>query len=265
METEHTLLPLTVAIVGSGNVATHLYHAFTSAARSGKDIPGATIDERQCFYLINPRTPENLPEHFDVVIISVKDDAIAEVAEKMKERCTVMAHTSGSVPMTVLGNMAKHTGVFYPLQTFTKGVQLNYSEIPFFIEGDTPETEKILIGLASQISENVSLADSSARKRLHLASVFACNFTNRLIGISREILSESGIDYNVMLPLLKQTLSKLDHLTPEEAQTGPAARKDYKVMQSHLQMLSEQPDIQALYRNMSRQIMDVSCKKSITQ
>ena len=132
------------------------------------------------------------------------------------------------------------------------------SNIPrslFFIEGNDSTTELKLKGLAHLISDNIISADSADRKRLHLASVFACNFTNRLMGIAKEILSESGIDFRVMLPLLRQTISKLDNMTPEEAQTGPAVRNDFGVMDAHIKMLEGDQELQQLYRIFSNQII----------
>lgn len=231
----------TVAIIGSGNVASHLVKAF-----SGK------INVVQ----INPHTLENLPEATDIALISVKDSAIESVAQHINHRAKVIAHTSGSVPLSSLERNAQMTGVFYPLQTFTKNVHLNYKEIPFFIEGNTPETESLLSDLAHLISSEIHHADSEDRKRLHLASVFACNFTNCLIGASQKILEESGIDFRVMLPLLRQTLNKLNTLSPAQAQTGPAVRKDYPVMDAHMKMLEKNPMLQTIYKDISSQIIN---------
>lgn len=231
----------TLIIVGTGNVAFHLEKAF------------APFFHVKC---INPHTLEGLPHFSDIIILSVKDSVIGEVADKLKSKCTLIAHTSGSVPIDVLNGVASHYGVFYPLQTFTKSVALDYSEIPFFIEGNSEETTAELIRLGRMLSQTIYVADSEKRKKLHLASVFACNFTNRLMGIAQEILSEADIDFRVVLPLMRQTLQKLSELSPAEAQTGPAVRKDYGIIESHLHMLEKQPELQELYKNMSRQIIN---------
>lgn len=234
-----------IAIIGSGNVATHLAKAFENKA----DVT-----------LVNPHTPEEIPHRCDIAIICVKDSMIQQVAQKLSGRASILAHTSGSIPMDALAGCAEMTGVFYPLQTFTKDVDLDYSEIPVFIEGDTPEAVETLSALAASVFGSVAEADSEARKRLHLASVFACNFTNALLGISSDILAGSGLDFSVMLPLIRQTIGKLSSLSPAEAQTGPAVREDWNVMQKHLQMLSPTPDIQSAYRILSSLI--ISRKKN---
>lgn len=228
-----------IAIVGRGNVATHLFKALEGKA----DI-----------HMVNPHTLEGMPEHVDIAIISVKDDVVAEMAERIKGRAGIVAHTSGSCPLDCLKGSAPSTGVFYPMQTFTKGVDLDYSEIPFFIEGSDEKTEKKLMDLARLISGNVRKADSIGRRQLHLAAVFACNFTNRMMGIADEILKEHGMDYTVMLPLLKQTMEKLSSIPPGEAQTGPAVRGDMGVMQAHLKMLEDKPELRDIYKLISRNI-----------
>lgn len=237
---------LNISIVGSGNVATHLAKAF-----SGK----ASVS------LVNPHTLEGLPEKSELVIISVKDDAIKEVAAKLKGRAEIVAHTSGSVAMSALEGCAQHIGVFYPLQTFSKNVSLNYKEIPFFIEGSDDTSIRVLTSAARLISEHVMPADSAIRKKLHIAAVFACNFTNSLAGIADELLQEDGLDYKVMLPLLRQTVDKLSSLSPAEAQTGPAVRGDKTVMDAHLKMLEGNDTLSEIYRTLSARISSVAtCK-----
>lgn len=231
-----------MAIIGSGNVATHL-----CTALNGK------VELHQ----VNPRSLEGMPGYADIVVISVKDTVIEKVAKKIPGNFNIVCHTSGSVPMSVLTGCGKEHGVFYPLQTFTKGVSLDYSEIPFFIEGSSPATVTALTELAKKISDNMREADSASRKALHLASVFACNFSNCLVGIADDLLRENGMDYRVLLPLLKQTVTKLDRLSPSEAQTGPAARLDFPVINSHVEMLRNKglDNLAEIYEDLSAEII----------
>lgn len=235
----------TISIIGTGNVASHLYKAFSKNTQNGIDVR-----------IINSRSLEGLPPISDLILISVKDDVIHETAQNLKGRGKVIAHTSGSVDMNVLKGCSDHIGVFYPLQTFSKGKELNYSEIPFFIEGNDPETIKLLEEYARCISDHVKPADSETRKILHIAAVFSCNFSNHLVTIADKLLREKGMDYKILLPLLKETVRKLEELPPDEAQTGPAVRKDLKILSSHEQMLSCQPDLAKIYRQLSDSIMN---------
>lgn len=225
-----------IAIIGRGNVASHLYKA---------------LEDKTEVCLVNPRTLENLPKDPEIILISVSDNAIEEVLAKLPDVKSIIAHTAGSIPLNILHSKSENIGVIYPLQTFTKDVALNYSEIPVLIEGSTPEVTETLKNLAFLFSKNVKEIDSEIRKRLHLASVFICNFTNCLAGISKEILMDANMEFSVLMPLLKQTVNKLENLTPEEAQTGPAVRGDDKVIQSHLKLLKEKPKIKELYSLMS--------------
>lgn len=229
-----------ISIIGRGNVAFHLSKAF------------ANNHELHC---VNPHTLEGLPDNSDIVIIAVKDDAIGEVASKLRGRALCIAHTSGSVAMNILEGCAAHTGVIYPLQTFSKEKALNYEEIPFFIEGSDETAENLLSGVALSISGSVRKADSSQRELIHIAAVFACNFVNHLIGIANEILAEGDMDYKLLLPLIKETIDKLNILPPHEAQTGPAARKDMGIVGSHIDKLNYKPDLRQIYSLLSERIM----------
>lgn len=226
-----------ISIIGRGNVATHLYKAFKDKV----DV-----------IMVNPHSLEEIDYKSELILISVTDNAIKEVAGNLKPSNALIAHTSGSIPLKELEGVSDNIGVFYPLQTFTKGVDLDYSQIPVFIEASSQENIEKLRFYASLFSNSVAFADSGARKKLHLASVFACNFTNALAGIAQNILKDTGIEFKTMLPLLKQTINKLDSLSPKEAQTGPAARGDSKVIESHLEMLKDSPHLYQLYDILSK-------------
>lgn len=230
-----------VNIVGRGNVATHLCKALSDKC------------EVNC---VNPHTLEGLNQYADFIIISVKDEAISEVASQLTNCRGIVAHTSGSTPMSVLKEFSSNGyGVFYPMQTFSKDVDLCYQEIPFFIEGSDENTTNQLSRLAGLISENVEKADSEKRRCLHLASVFACNFVNHLWTLSSEILEESDIDFNLLLPLIKETTRKLSRTTPFAGQTGPAIRNDEDIMKLQRESLSDKPDLLEIYEKISESII----------
>lgn len=230
-----------ISIVGKGNVATHLYEAFKNKV----DV-----------VMVNPHTLEDLPTHSDIIIVCVSDNAIEEVASRLPQSNAIVVHTSGSMPMDILQSHTKFYGVMYPLQTFTKGVFLNYEEIPVFIEGMNDNVMKKLKTIAALFSKDIREADSVSRLKLHIASVFACNFINALARISKDLMDESGIDFSALKPLMKQTINKLDVLSPKEAQTGPAVRGDSMVINQHLEMLSSRPEIQNLYQQLTDIIQD---------
>lgn len=235
-----------INIIGRGNVATHLQKAFADKA---------TVN------LVNPHTFDTFDPDAEVSLISVSDNAIADVAAAIPLTTGIIAHTSGSTPIDVLKSRSEKTGVFYPLQTFTKDSTLQYSTIPFFIEGSDTDTERRLIELAAMISNNVSTADSEKRKALHVASVFACNFANHMWTIAEKILKKNGMSYDVILPLLSETLRKTKILSPFDAQTGPAVRQDSNTLDAHIKFLETDKELCNLYSLLSSSIISSHMKE----
>lgn len=223
-----------IAIIGAGNVASHLAPAFDSVGRVCQ-IMSRRIDNasalasrlRQC-------TPidslSQLDPNLDFYIIAAADDAIGTIAEAMPPVSGIVAHTSGSIPLQPLQKATPHCGVLYPLQTFSKTAAVDVAEVPMFVEGATPRATEALTSLAKSISHTVHHADSALRARLHLAAVFGCNFANNLWAIANDILRDASLDLSVLAPLLRATLDKALTMNPAKAQTGPAARRDFSVI-----------------------------------
>jgi predicted short-subunit dehydrogenase-like oxidoreductase (DUF2520 family) len=182
----------------------------------------------------------------DLCILSVKDDSIAELTQKINLGKALIVHTSGSVPMDILRFSSEKYGVLYPLQTILRERKLTIHEIPFFVEASDPATEKTLLAFARSISSRVFILNSLKRKQIHLAAVMASNFSNHLFVISKEILEKAGLPFDILEPLMIETLSKAFETGPEKAQTGPAKRGDRKIWEEHLDML-DRSDWKQLY------------------
>ncbi len=235
-----------INIIGRGNVATHLYKALSDFEVN----------------MINPHTLDGLDRNADVIIISVKDDAISEVSDRIGSTNAIVAHTSGSTSIDVLQMEDRKYGVFYPLQTFSKNIELDYTKIPFFIEGVDIKTECILKEIAGHISNHVYTADSHKRKIIHIASVFSCNFVNHLWGVANEILQEEGLPFSVITPLIEESVRKAEVSgNPYSVQTGPAIRNDINIMSTHLSMLDKYPELQEIYSILSKSIQRTSKSK----
>ena len=211
-----------IAIIGGGNVATHLYRAFSVS------------NECDMCLMVSSRTLEGLPEDADIYLIAVSD-----VAGRIPLVEGIVAHTSGSVGIEAIGNRHCNKGVFYPLQTFTKDSALDYADVPVFVEGSDGAVAEILVKAASVFSDHVLEADSGLRRRLHVAAVFACNFTNRLFGIAEGIMGDAGLDFRLLLPLIRQSIAKLETMSPAEA---------------HLEMLKSKPELCEIYGLLSDSI-----------
>lgn len=242
-----------IVILGSGNVSYHLTKAFTEKNISIAQIFGRNEADLQAIsqkFLIPFSTKEI--EDADLYIIAVNDDAVSNLSKKIvKENCLV-AHTSGSLPKEILnGNFRKAS--FYPLQTFSKYKDLDYSEIPFFVEAENSDDFETLKNLALKISKNVMRSDYEKRKYIHLTAVFACNFVNHLYARAKEISDSQAIPFQYFLPLIKETTSKIEKIEPKLAQTGPAIRNDEKVLQLHEDLIKDEEHLK-IYQMMNESI-----------
>ena len=210
-----------IALIGRGRVATHMGKALLKAGHKVVSV--------------NSRTLAELPQDADVYIIAVKDSALQEVISKVTKgrEGQLFLHTAGSMPLSVFEGYADNAGVLYPMQTFSMDREVDFREIPLFIEGADPRIRAVADSLSAHVYE-LSTAD---RKYLHLAAVFACNFANHCYTLAADVLQKKGLPFDVMLPLVDETARKVHELHPTEAQTGPAVRGDQNVMQAQAALL----------------------------
>lgn len=248
-------------IIGAGNVASALAPALEIAGLEISQIWSRNPDNaaRLASTLKIPAQPiadlSQIRQGEDLYLVSVTDDAIRPIAQRMKGFGGLWAHTSGSVDADVLSDITDTYGVFYPLQTFTRGITVEMSEVPLYIEGSDAASRQSLLEIAGRISRRVSLADSSRRRRLHAAAVFACNFVNYMWSVADDILREEGDDISVLFPLIEETMRKMEATgDPAAVQTGPARRNDKGVMDGHTRLLS--PEHSELYRTVSEKIIN---------
>lgn len=254
-------------MIGAGNVATHLAKAFTKAGHEVAEVVSRTMPSAaELAQKVGCKacTTEDFKDNgSDLYVISVKDDAVAEVAQKLipQTPASMWAHTAGSLSMEVLygtdGTLRERfpslrIGVFYPMQTFSKDNPVDFNKVSLFIESNTCNEE--LTQLARSISPRVYQLDSIGRRRLHLAAVFACNFVNHCYAISEELLSEMSLPFEVILPLIDETARKVHQLPPRKAQTGPAVRGDQEIIRRQMQLLKDKTAWQEIYQLMTENI-----------
>nr|WP_199001532.1 Rossmann-like and DUF2520 domain-containing protein [Flavobacterium sp. ASV13] len=230
-----------ITLIGSGNVAQHLIKAFAKSelveivqvyARK-KETLASLVDFDK---IINDF--EDLKEA-DIYIIAVSDKAISEVAKKLPFQNRVVVHTSGAASLDVLDSKNRK-GVFYPLQTFSKNKEIDFSTIPMCLEAENTFDFRVLESLAKSISNAVYPINSNQRKALHVAAVFVNNFTNHLYQIGQEICQEHQVPFDVLKPLIQETSEKIKTLNPVDAQTGPAKRHDTTTIEAHLDYLTNE-------------------------
>lgn len=237
-----------VTLVGQGNVSHHLAKAFQSS--KGVDLV-AVSDSRKKIH-------ERILEQTEICIIAVSDKAIGAVSEKLGNTVRLVVHTSGSVALNELHHDRR--GVFYPLQTFSRNRAVDFSKIPICIEASHKDDVLLLTRLARSISTDVQNVTSSQRKSLHLAAVFANNFTNHLYHIASELCVENGLSFDLLKPLILETAQKVCSLTPFDAQTGPARREDSTTISGHMELLRDS-GARKIYNQMSNSIQKTYGKK----
>lgn len=192
-----------------------------------------------------------------IYIACVADEALPAIAARVAsaDEDKIFLHTAGSVSMDVWRDAgAGHYGILYPLQTFSKERAVDMRRVSLFVEASDEATLQATELLARSLSDKVYRADSVVRAQLHIAAVFACNFTNAMYGVAHQLLGKHQLPFDVLLPLIDETAAKVHILTPHEAQTGPAVRGDREVMQRHLDALAQMPELQHLYEQISRLI-----------
>ena len=251
---------MNVIMIGAGNVATQMALRLKEKGYAPLQVWSRTEESAKMLAEQTGSEPvtdfEDIRTDADVYIISVKDDALQDVAEKLgrKPRRGIVIHTAGSMAMDILEKSCRHYGVIYPMQTFTKAKSVDFGRIPCFIEASDAEALKTIKELAGILSDHVYEMSSEERQWLHVAAVFACNFANCCFGMADDILRRHGLDFGVMLPLVEETVSKLHTLKPADAQTGPARRKDMNVINKHIGMLENTAE-KDVYRMISELIM----------
>lgn len=246
-----------IVFIGAGNLATRLSLAMQRVGMQiGQVYSHTEASARQLATRLGcPWTNDlsALQEDGDLYVFSLKDTVLSDVISKVKPNNGMWVHTAGSMPMSIFEGYAQRFGVLYPLQTFSKGRNVNFDVIPIFLEANTDKNADFLKNIASALSENVRFMSSEKRRSLHLAAVFACNFTNHIYTLSYKLLENESIPADVLLPLIDETVSKIHSMPPAAAQTGPAIRYDENVINKHLAMLDD-PDMQAIYRLLSQSI-----------
>lgn len=245
---------ISITITGTGNVASHLYKAFKVSPQvevlqvQGREKPGFCTEDEFAFL-----GSDTIPDA-EVHLLAVSDRAIATVAQVFTGKTGLVAHTSGNTALDALPKDLRR-GVFYPLQSFTTGRELDFTTIPICIEADRANDLNLLKRLASVISGEVVSMDTQHRQELHLAAVFVSNFTNHLYYLGERLCIQNGVSPKLLLPLIQETAAKVAHISPMEAQTGPARRNDKATLEIQSRSLGK-GTIKEIYDLISRSIIE---------
>ena len=251
-----------ISVIGSGNVAWHIAPALENCGIAVGEVysRNPANADKLVKRLYNARRKDNLDftdSSSELFLICVSDNAIEDISrEIVLPDHAALVHTSGSVSIDVLSfSAALNLGVFYPLQTFSKDLKISFKSIPILVEATDSSTEGKLLKIGKELSKKVVVAKSEDRKIIHLAAVFASNFTNHMLTRAKGIVEERNFDFELLKPLIAETLNKSLNIGPESAQTGPARREDFNILEEHMQLLEDE-DLRQIYKLISQDIIN---------
>ncbi len=246
-------------MIGSGNVATVLgrliinnNHQVTQVI--SRDIENAKLLAQELgasYDDFNARPDSNA----DIFILAIADQALEHFFTGLGMGDKLVVHTAGSVSIDILKKFSSRYGILYPLQSLRKEMSI-IPPIPFLIDGNTDEVTKCIEDFATTISHSVKRAADDERLKLHAAAVIVSNFTNHLYTIAEDFCQKENIDFNLLKPLLLETASRVQHISPSKVQTGPAVRKDILTMDKHLRIFAAHPRLRTMYLRLTDSIMN---------
>ena len=255
---------MNITLIGAGNLATQLGIAAREAGHAiiqvySHTLCNATALAEQCGAQAIDSLSQ-LSDTADIYVVAVKDAVLADV---VSEACRgreekVFAHTAGSMPIDIFNGQARHYGVLYPMQTFSKQRKVDFSLIPVFTEYNDAKANSLITALANSLSDKVTALSSADRRHLHLAAVFACNFANHCFSLAADVMERHGMTFDMLLPLIDETVEKVHEMHPLRAQTGPAIRYDENLLCRQRSLLDGDDLAQTIYDTMSKSIHEKS-------
>lgn len=249
-----------IGMIGTGKVASHLAMALKECGCTIDWVWSRTQAHAEKLAAILECAPiKELGQapSTDLVIISISDDAVSAVSDQLQglDPATAVVHTSGSLGRDALAPHLKNTGIFYPLQTFSENRKPSLKGIPFCIEAGAPNLQNKLQNLATLLGGIAVSTTQEQRMQLHIAAIFACNFSNYLYSCSEAIMEKAALPFELLHPLIQETTLKAILYRPSEVQTGPAIRGDNAIIEKHLEWLKQQPELRDVYALLSSEIM----------
>lgn len=251
-----------IVLIGAGKLAWHLGPALQKAGADLVEVYSRKLENANALSsrvgALAFNQIDQLTKTADLYILAVADQAISTVAQQLSNKLGVhhnMVHTSGATPSLVLKEFAHSYGVFYPLQSFSKEIAVDFTKVPFCVSANDDVLKAKLLGLAQKLSPLVYELNDAQRTQLHVAAVFANNFVNHLIGISHDLLSEAAIPKNILQNIIRTTILQLETGQAKDLQTGPAIRRDWDTLERHQKLLVDQPDVLEIYKQISDKII----------
>jgi len=253
-----------IVCIGAGRLAGHLLPQLEKAGNRIIEIYSRNQARAESLAagLTSAAVPDSLlhvAPDADLYLLTVPDDAIESVCSALAPRVHdgIIVHCSGNAPLASLAEAGRR-GILYPLQTFSPGKPIDWPSVPIFITSHDAAIRTELAAIAGQLSSHVFVVDEMQKAWLHLAAVFANNFTNHMLALSEQICSSAGISYDWLKPLIRKTFEKANDPGPGMSQTGPAVRNDVRTIEHHLELLRHHPEWQQLYALLTESIRETA-------
>ncbi|MCF8380637.1 MAG: DUF2520 domain-containing protein [Bacteroidales bacterium] len=246
-------------VIGAGNLGTRLSLALKKAGHTPLHI--ISRDQKKAGRLADKLGASygselNIDKKADIVFITVNDDSIPKIVKALPKSNALYVHSSGSTALSVFDSFHENYGVFYPLQSFTADVKINFRKIPILLETTSNENYYKLENIANSISDNVLIMDSETRLKSHVGAIIAANLGNHIICLGENYLVRNNIPVEIIHPLLDEMVRKIKELGAKNAQTGPARRKDMGSIKKHIELLKDDTDLQKMYTFVSNSIVN---------
>ena len=247
-----------IVIIGTGNVAFALARLIKRSGHELLEMSGRNAgDLKKLSAALEVPTSSiaDITRKADLYIVAIADDALYGIGNWLSLEKKLVVHTAGSVPKDVLQKVSRNYGVLYPLQSL-KAQMKSIPEIPFLVDGNTPDDLALIRDFADSLSNKVEIADDEARRKLHLAAVVVNNFTNHLYALAEEYCAKEKLSFDLLQPLIMETADRMKYMSPKEAQTGPAIRSDLSTIEKQMEMLKNHPGLRSVYEVMTKSIQE---------
>ena len=249
-----------IVCIGAGKLASQLMPALEHAGYEVVQVYSRTLTHakalaNQLKHTIATDDLSHLQKEAEFYFFALKDDVMEDVAKELgylENEKSIFLHTSGILPLKAIP--FKRKGIFYPLQTFSPGHAVNWKKTPILVTGENDEITSALQVMASKISDLIFKVGDADRAALHVAAVFANNFTNHMLTLAEKICNEHHVSFEILKPIILETIEKALDSGPSNSQTGPAMRGDQQTIDKHLKMLDEDPGLQELYLKITKSI-----------
>ncbi len=257
---------LRIGVIGCGRVGAVLGAAFRAAGHeitATSAVSEASL-ERAAELLpgVPVASPEDVARSAEVVLLTVPDDDIADLARALGDRGAwdggrLVLHASGAHGCAPLEPVVRSGGdavAVHPAMTFS-GTPRDLGLLPGIPMAITasPGAGFIAEALVLDLGAEPLLLTEEQRPRYHAALTHGSNHLVTLVAQSAELLRQSGIEEpRIVLDALLGTALEGALERGDRALTGPVVRGDIDTVRTHLDVLRDAaPDIEPAYRAMA--------------